>query len=215
MSASTSAKQNGAAGCAKQNGDADADADLEALLAVSVAYLRQARDLVADSLVEDAQLVFASRYIPGSTIGKHLRHARDHFALLLDSVEGEPGAPAPAPAPARTLDYDARRRDVPMEGSRAAARAALEECAARLQRVAPCVRRGAPLALHARTPHPQTFETTFGRELWFCALHAVHHWAMVRVIAGELGIQLDDSFGVAPSTILHRGSEAPLAEPKV
>lgn len=39
------------------------------LLQVSVIVLQQAIDLVNNSLTEDEQLSYASRYIPGSTIG--------------------------------------------------------------------------------------------------------------------------------------------------
>ncbi|KAI5124443.1 hypothetical protein M0805_008327 [Coniferiporia weirii] len=203
---------------ARTNGDAGTDADgdsdddhtpLENLVAVSVTVLRQAIALVNESLIEDAQLTYVSKYIPGSTIGKHLRHARDHFSLLLDSVDAASGAAV------YELCYDVRARGTPMEGSRAAASGALEECIARLLRVGPQARMDAPLTLNAVTPHMQAFSTSFGRELWFAALHAVHHWSMVRVIAGELSIQLDDSFGIAPSTLVYHGTEGPLGKSKI
>lgn len=43
-----------------------------------------------------------------------------------------------------------------------------------------------PMTLNAVTPDMQALQTSFGRELWFSGLHAVHHWSMIRVIAGEL-----------------------------
>ena len=43
-----------------------------------------------------------------------------------------------------------------------------------------------PMTLNAVTPDMQALQTSFGRELWFAGLHAVHHWSMIRVIAGEL-----------------------------
>ncbi|KAJ2920266.1 hypothetical protein MD484_g100, partial [Candolleomyces efflorescens] len=61
------------------------------------------------------------------------------------------------------------------------------------------------------------FQSTFGRELWFASLHCVHHWSMVRVIAGEMmitadqGIKLHEDFGFAPSTLVYQDrQEAPL-----
>ncbi|KAH9921993.1 uncharacterized protein BXZ73DRAFT_51534 [Epithele typhae] len=169
------------------------------LLEVSTAILRQAVDLVDNSLTSDEQLTTHSNYIPGSTIGKHLRHARDHFALLLDVIS--------EPAP-HVLNYDKRSRNTPMETSRTAARETLNDCIARLQEVVPQARMGQPITLHAVTPYPQVMGTTFGRELWFAGLHAIHHWSMVRVIAGELGIQMEESFGFAPSTLVHMESKA-------
>ncbi|KAI0048014.1 hypothetical protein FA95DRAFT_1558551 [Auriscalpium vulgare] len=179
---------------------------LEQLIDVSTKVLQQAIDLLDNSLVADDQLVVHSKYLPGSTIGKHLRHARDHFALLLDTITSPPPY---------ILSYDKRSRNTPMESSRQAAREAILETIARLLEVVPKSRLDAPLTLNAVTPYEQTFQTTFGRELWFAALHGVHHWSMVRVIAGELGIQLEDSFGFAPSTLVARGTEAPLGKAKI
>jgi hypothetical protein len=88
--------------------------------------------------------------------GKHLRHARDHFSLLLDSVESQPPY---------VLDYDARSRNQPMETSRQAAHDSLKECIARLERIVPAHKMDEPLTLNAVTPYPQTMQSTFGREV--------------------------------------------------
>jgi hypothetical protein len=40
-------------------------------------------------------------------------------------------------------------------------------------------------------------------QLWFCSLHAIHHFSMIRTIAvHELGLSLPVEFGTAPSTLL-------------
>ncbi|KAI0786063.1 hypothetical protein C8Q75DRAFT_773944 [Abortiporus biennis] len=179
---------------------------LQRLLEVSSVVLGQGIDLVNNSLTSNDQLVAQSKYIPGSTIGKHLRHARDHFALLLDCVSSDTTKP---------LNYDLRSRNTPMENDRLAADQAFKQTIAQLEAIVPRTSLDKPLTLNAVTPYPQTMETTFGRELWFAALHAVHHWSMVRVIAGELGIELEESFGFAPSTLVYQGSEAPLGRPKI
>jgi len=180
--------------------------NLEQLLEVGTTILNQALDLVDNSLASDEQLTVHSQYMPGSTIGKHLRHARDHFALLLDCV----ARPQPY-----VLSYDVRSRNTPMETSREAARVAIENAIAQLKDVVPSIPLNAPVTLHAITPYSQTMQTTFGRELWFAGLHAVHHWSMIRVIAGEQGIKLDESFGFAPSTLVHQGKEASLSKAKI
>ncbi|OCB85236.1 hypothetical protein A7U60_g7863 [Sanghuangporus baumii] len=235
--AATSNKPNSAL---PQNEEKSEAESLDKLLQVSVIVLRQAVDLVNHSLSEDDQLTVESKFIPGSTIGvflslvlslalkglsaycKHLRHATDHFSLLLDSLsssDSESQSKASAAAgqrrPDLELSYDVRARGTPMESSRSAAKAALESCIARLQNAVPHVERDRGVRLTAVTPYVQTFRTSLGRELWFAALHAVHHWSMVRVIAGELGIQLEDSFGVAPSTLVYRGTECPLGKAKI
>ncbi len=144
-------------------------------------------------------------------IGKHLRHARDHFQLLLN-VASSP--------PPRVLSYDIRIRNTPMEGSRSAAKESILDTIKQLEELVPRVNMDDPMTLQAVTPFLQEFQTTFGREvsahnscypilqlfyqLWFAALHCVHHWStvslrlcrpkegklmyqpQVRVIAGEM-----------------------------
>ncbi|CAL1696431.1 unnamed protein product [Somion occarium] len=161
---------------------------LKRLLEVASIVLSQAVDLVENSLTSDEQLSEPSKFIPGSTIGKHLRHARDHFALLVDCMSSKPPQ---------------------------AAKEALEGIVAQLEKVVPSASLNETLTLHAVTPYPQIVQTTFGRELWFGSLHAIHHWSMIRVIAGELGITLEDSFGFAPSTLVYQGSEAPLGKSRI
>lgn len=173
---------------------------------VSTTVLQQALDLVENILTSDDQLTAQSKFLPGSTIGKHLRHARDHFTLLIECVSG--------PAP-HIFSYDTRSRNTPMENNLSEAREALKQAISRVEEVVPTANLDLPLTLNAVTPFMQTFETTFGRELWFAGLHAVHHWSMVRVIAGELDIKLDDDFGFAPSTLIYKGSEALLGKAKI
>lgn len=178
------------------------------LTGVASDVMGQAIDLLENTLTDDKQLVYQSKYIPGSTIGKHLRHARDHYVLLaqsvLDKTSTEPHSNGQASA---TLSYDARIRDTPMETSITAAIEAFRDVTKTLEEIAKYVPEDLPVVLKADTgPYEQVLKTTFGRELWFGSLHAIHHWSMVRVIAGELGLTLNANFGVAPSTInYHKG----------
>ncbi|KAF8740644.1 hypothetical protein AX14_007781 [Amanita brunnescens Koide BX004] len=183
-----------------------ASESLEKLLFVSKTILLQAIDLLDNHLDSDNRLTTSSRYLPGSTIGKHLRHARDHFQLLLTA--------AASPAP-RILSYDIRVRNTPMESSRSAARESIQDTIKQLAELVPRANMEDPLTLQAVTPFLQEFQTTFGRELWFAALHCVHHWSMVRVIAGEMGITLSDDFGFAPSTLIYQDREAPLGKSRI
>jgi len=150
---------------------------LRQLLSVSMAVLSQALHLVETVLTSDEQLTVHSKHLPGSTIGKHLRHARDHFSLLLDSVSS---------SGPHELSYDTRARNTPMETKLTDARVALKDIISKLEDIVPRTKLEEPMTLHAITPHMQVLQTSFGRELWFASLHAVHHWSMVRVIAGEL-----------------------------
>ncbi|KAJ7139799.1 hypothetical protein C8R44DRAFT_765457 [Mycena epipterygia] len=179
---------------------------LSQILQVSRIILRQGIDLLDNHITSNDQLTVHSQYLPGSTIGKHLRHARDHFELLADCIRSPPP---------HVLSYDVRIRNTPMEQERDAARNALLETIQHLEEVVPGADPSTRLTLQAVTPYLQEFDTSFGRELWFAALHCVHHWSMVRVIAGELNIKLADDFGFAPSTLVYQGREAPLGKAKI
>ncbi|CEL52377.1 FK506-binding protein 5 OS=Rhizopus delemar (strain RA 99-880 / ATCC MYA-4621 / FGSC 9543 / NRRL 43880) GN=FKBP5 PE=3 SV=1 [Rhizoctonia solani AG-1 IB] len=171
---------------------------VEQLTDVARHVMGQAIDLLENTLTDDKQLTYQSKYIPG----KHLRHARDHYALLSKAVlditsTGASNSQAPV-----TLSYDARIRDTPMETSITAGIQAFREAVQQLDDIAKYAPEDLPVVLTADTgPHQQTLNTTYGRELWFGSLHAIHHWSMVRVIAGELGLTLNANFGIAPSTI--------------
>ncbi|KAF8527893.1 hypothetical protein BU17DRAFT_39027 [Hysterangium stoloniferum] len=174
------------------------------LLRVSRVILLQARDLL-NTICSDEQFTYESKLIPGSTIGKHMRHARDHFELLFQAMK------MPGPY---IFSYDTRSRNTPMETSRQAAYDAMSSTISFIdQLLIPHL--DEPVTLNAVTPYMQALQSSFGRELWFCGLHAVHHWSMVRVIAGELNLQVDESFGVAPSTILYRESSISLSKSKI
>lgn len=187
---------------------------VEQLTEVARDVMGQAIDLLENTLTDDKQLVYQSKYIPGSTIGKHLRHARDHYVLLaqsvLDKTSAEPSSNAQAPA---SLSYDARIRDTPMETSIAAGVQAFRDAIEMLEDISKYVPEDMPIELKADTgPYQQVLNSTFGRELWFGSLHAIHHWSMVRVIAGELGCTLSHNFGVAPSTINYHKNDSSKAK---
>ena len=52
--------------------------------------------------------------------------------------------------------------------------------------------------------------STTGRELQFLVSHTVHHFAMIGGICRALEVEMEENFGVAPSTLRHRAQlEAP------
>jgi len=101
-----------------------------------------------------------SRYNNKSiALGKHLRHARDHYSLLLESLNSKP----------IVLSYDKRQRDRPMETSRVAAIEAFEETIRAMEHLSDNpVDIDTELTLNAVTPFPQTLKSAVGREV--CSL---------------------------------------------
>lgn len=129
----------------------------------------------------DSQFIpSTSALIPGSTIGKHLRHTHDHFRLLLDSLAGTSTAPSLSSSAASSssllplsLSYDTRSRNITSETSHAAALESFVSLQRRLEvdtqrgRGVPAERR---VLLDAVTPVVVQLESTWGREVRFLSL---------------------------------------------
>lgn len=159
--------------------------------------LGQCADLI--SRTDAATLSAPSRVLPGGTIGKHLRHMIDHFAAAADAA-----------ATGVSIDYDHRERNVPMERDPGVALAAIASVRARL-RDASIRPMAAPVAVRVMltgTGEEAELRSSAAREIFFAMHHAVHHQAMMRAIASEMGMVVDVDFGKAPSTLNYerRGS---------
>lgn len=142
--------------------------------------------------VTDHAFVSPSATIRGGTIGAHVRHVLDHYAALFNGVDAPPVA------------YDRRERRLAMERDRTAARASVDALRARL--ICPTLAADSPVTIRVMTSaegQEVELRSTFGRELAFATHHAIHHLAMMRAIASEFGVSLDDNFGKAPSTVHH------------
>ena len=130
-----------------------------------------------------------------ASIGGHYRHCLDHFRSLLTSAAGG------------ELNYDVRERGTCIETDRMAAlhaTRALRDGFAKLE--TECLRRS--LSVTSRTSYAtagsQTSLSTVGREIMYVVAHAVHHYALIGIMAELMGIPLPAGFGVAPSTIKHQ-----------
>lgn len=134
-----------------------------------------------------------------ASIGQHYRHVLEHFQSLIRGLS------------AREINYDARERNPRLQGEVTYASIATcdvlralkrycEETLARPCKVINSVGYGAS--------NPSTFESNVSRELAYCIGHAIHHYAIVRLICHEIGVTVPAEFGVAPSTLKHRASIA-------
>jgi len=134
-----------------------------------------------------------------ASIGQHYRHVLEHFHSLIVGVR------------AGEVNYDARERNPRLQGEVTYASIATcdvlralkrytEETLARPCKVINSVGYG--------TSNPSTFESNASRELAYCVGHAIHHYAIIRLICHEVGITVPPEFGVAPSTLRHLSSVA-------
>lgn len=165
------------------------------VLDAAVAILLQGEQLLA-ALTPAAY----ARRMPvafNASIGGHYRHCLDHFACLLDGREtGE-------------VDYDHRERDARVEQQPEFALERTRDLRIALERLLP-----ATLALpvtarcevsYARGESSVT-GSSLGRELVYVIAHAIHHYALIAVMARLSGATLPENFGIAPSTVAYQSA---------
>jgi len=130
------------------------------------------------------------------SIGAQFRHILDHYLAFFAGLESG------------RIDYDARERDPATERSIATARARAEATVRELVDISPD-RLDQPVTVNTRTSsrpgRPAVWaSTSVRRELTFLLSHTVHHYALINLLARAGGVELPASFGVAPSTLVHR-----------
>jgi DinB family protein len=128
-----------------------------------------------------------------SSIGAHYRHILDHFQCLLDGVR------------ARSINYDARRRSPIIETSRAAATVATEHLIDEFRRL-PAHLFDQPCSVVYNVSYngeAVAVPSTVAREIMFCVGHAIHHYAILKMLCTVRSVALPYEFGVAPSTLRH------------
>jgi hypothetical protein len=147
------------------------------------------------SLLNEVSETEYGRVLPApysASIGKHFRHVLDHFTCLLRGVASG------------KIDYDARERDLRIENDHDYAFAATLELIETLRAITTTTM--AQRCLVAYTVgygerNSTLIPTTVARELAFSISHAVHHYALIRLICAAQQVELPLEFGVAPSTL--------------
>ena len=137
-----------------------------------------------------------------ASMGGHYRHCLDHFRSLLDA------------AATGDLNYDHRERGTLIESDRFAALNATRELREGYQHLdAELLARS--LAVTCKTSYAasgsQMSPSTVGREIMYSVAHAVHHYALIGVMGGIMGLTMPAGFGVAPSTLKHQSQTAKAA----
>ena len=170
------------------------------LLQSVIETLRQGETLLAE--ISDEHF---TRNIPvafNASIGGHYRHCLDHFRTLLEA------------APVGDLNYDGRERGTLIENDRFAALNATRELIAGWENLNLFF-----IARHLNVTCKASYSasgsqlaaSTVGREIMYAVAHAVHHFALIGVMGGIMGLQLPPGFGVAPSTLKHQQETAEAA----
>jgi len=131
-----------------------------------------------------------------SPIGTHFRHVFDHYRAFLDGVS------------TGMLNYDVRQRDPMVERDRAAATRTAEGIVVRMEEVTDQqLSQSLQVSANVIEDGKSVIDwsnSTVQRELMYLLSHTVHHYAIIRLLAAQAGIELEAHFGVAPSTLAHR-----------
>mmetsp|Transcript_32051 Transcript_32051/g.39464 ORF Transcript_32051/g.39464 Transcript_32051/m.39464 type:complete len:130 (-) Transcript_32051:444-833(-) len=109
--------------------------------------------------------------------------------------------------------YDERKRNVAMEQDVQKGVEAFRECSGLLTRLEEfdiSHMKISPMFQIGQADQVSEFDSTLKRELWFCAHHAIHHNAMILMIANLISDETERNmmlssfpgdFGLAPATI--------------
>ena len=159
----------------------------------ALAILQQGEDLLRALSADDYRHRVPVAF--NASIGGHYRHCLDHFTSLLRALDAD------------EVNYDHRQRDVRIEVQPEFALALTRQLRARLEEFPIDVldaRVNARCEVsYAHGDSPVT-ASTFGREMVYAIAHAIHHYALISVMARLLGAQLPDQFGIAPSTVAYQ-----------
>lgn len=144
--------------------------------------------------LEDETYVAPASCAGDATIGQHTRHTLDHYRALFRG-HTESGLVA----------YDKRERGTAVESDRSEAVTrigALRKVVGAVD--APALSSGVRIEVLPLPGCPEIpLDSTLGRELAFVTHHAVHHLAIIKMIANEFDLVCPTTFGRAPSTIAH------------
>lgn len=171
--------------------------DASRILDAAAAILAQGEDLLGSLPAE-----IYTRRVPlafNASVGGHYRHCLDHFTSLLRGLDAD------------AVDYDHRDRDPRIESQPGFALALTRQMRAQLEQLPAGVLDAAvPARCEVSYAHGDAPVTgsTFGRELVYCIAHAIHHYALISIMARLLEVKLPANFGVAPSTVKHDGGNA-------
>jgi hypothetical protein len=136
---------------------------------------------------------------PTAPLGAHYRHVLDHFLCLAEGIR------------TGRVNYDERRRNPQLESSVTCARLVTEGLIDELGSLSQEVLQRECTVTYSVAYGESVEEavsSNLAREVMFCVGHAIHHYAILRLLCAGVGVKLPHEFGVAPSTLKHLEAEA-------
>jgi hypothetical protein len=136
--------------------------------------------------------------MPAASLGAHCRHVLDHFLCLAEGVR------------TGQVNYDQRRRNPQLESSVTCARLVTEGLIDELGGLSgEILERDCAVTYSVAygEDEAEAVKSNLAREVMFCVGHAIHHYAILRLLCAGVGVRLPYEFGVAPSTLKHLKAE--------
>lgn len=155
-----------------------------------IAIVKQAVELL-DTLSEQEYQQTFSEYPTGS-VGMHVRHVIDHFRALEQGIHKG------------LVDYNVRHRCTAAESSTAEAKSLLSKVISWLESLdESCLNKAISVRseIDIERTLSSTVNSSVARELVFVSSHAIHHYAVIRLLCVKQNKQVPEFFGYAPATI--------------
>ena len=164
----------------------------ERVRSAAIEILQQGEELL-ESIATESYIGRVPLAFNGS-IGGHYRHCLDHFTSVLRGIHEE------------FIDYDQRDRNPRIERDPEFALSLTRNVRRALERL-PIGRFEANVTVRCEVSYTHgdspLSQSTLSREVGYCIAHAIHHFALIAIMAGLLEIPLSSNFGIAPSTAAH------------
>lgn len=133
-----------------------------------------------------------------ASLGAHYRHVLDHFLCLAEGIR------------TGQVNYDQRRRNPQLESSVTCARLVTEGLIEEFGRLSSEILQSECVVTYSvgyGETEAEAVRSNLAREVMFCVGHAIHHYAILRILCAGVGLKLPHEFGVAPSTLKHLETE--------
>lgn len=169
----------------------------------NIATLLEAGTLLDSISVDEYCLTDDSKNT--SSIGKHIRHVLDHYSCFKNGLA------------LQKINYDHRVRDPRIENDPDFAIENIFDICRSLVDLKekfsekPNISSDPLIVCCSSSPHqPECIETisTIGRELSFLQSHAVHHFALIKLLLQDSKLSVDENFGIAATTVNYIHSNA-------
>lgn len=164
----------------------------------NIYFLKQGIDLL--SSIDDEQYARNNGKYFKSGIGRHFRHILEHYQSLINRHSDK-------------INYDERARDLRLETDRTFAIKTMRSIIDSLQVFLdnpPLIDKKIAVKSNEGIGEEESpwSPSSLRREFQFLISHTVHHYALIALILKTMGIETEENFGKAPSTLKYEQQQS-------